>query len=119
MPPSRSGTRSPPDQRRPTAARRRRQPANCGCAVKVTFCVRGVISPLLANVALDGMERLFGAEDAQGRYVRPSGRRGLDHGVSLIRYADDLVVTAPTREALATYVIPKLNAFLGERGLKL
>jgi RNA-directed DNA polymerase len=79
----------------------------------------GPLSPLLANVALDGMERLFGAEDAQGRYVRPSGRRGLDRGVSLIRYADDLVVTAPTREVLTTYVIPKLTAFLGERGLKL
>jgi len=65
------------------------------------------------------MERLFGAEDDQGRYVRPSGRRGLDHGISLIRYADDLVVTAPTREVLATYVVPKLTAFLGERGLKL
>ena len=80
---------------------------------------RRVLSPLLANVALDGMERLFGAEDDQGRYVRPSGRRGLDHGISLIRYADDLVVTAPTREVLATYVVPKLTAFLGERGLKL
>jgi len=65
------------------------------------------------------MERLFGAEDDQGRYVRPSGRRGLDHGISLTRYADDPVVTAPTREVLATYVVPKLTAFLGERGLKL
>jgi RNA-directed DNA polymerase len=79
----------------------------------------GPLSPLLANVALDGMERLFGAEDDQGRYVRPSGRRGLDHGISLIRYADDLVVTAPTREVLATHVVPKLTTFLGERGLKL
>ncbi len=79
----------------------------------------GPLSPLLANVALDGMERLFGAEDDQGRYVRPSKRRGLDHGIGLIRYADDLVVTAPTREVLATYVVPKLTAFLGERGLKL
>jgi RNA-directed DNA polymerase len=79
----------------------------------------GPLSPLLANVALDGMERLFGAENDQGRYVRPSGRRGLDHGISLIRYADDLVVTAPTREVLATYVVPKLTAFLCERGLKL
>ena len=53
----------------------------------------GPLSPLLANVALDGMERLFGAEDAQGRYVRPSLRRGPNRGVGLIRYADDLVVT--------------------------
>ena len=79
----------------------------------------GPLSPLLANAALDGMERLFGAEDDQGRYVKPSNRRGFDRGVSLVRYADDLVVTAPTREILSTYVVPKLTVFLAERGLKL
>lgn len=79
----------------------------------------GPLSPLLANIALDGMERLFGAEDARGRYVRPSRRRSLNCGVSLIRYADDLVVTAPTRDILQTHVVPALTAFLGERGLKL
>ena len=31
----------------------------------------GIISPLLANIALDGMERLFGAERADGRHVTP------------------------------------------------
>src|ERR1700712_358882 len=86
---------------------------------EVTFCVQGVMSPLLANAALDGMERLFGAEDDRGRYVKPSNRRGFDRGVSLVRYADDLVVTAPTREILSTYVVPKLTVFLAERGLKL
>ena len=79
----------------------------------------GPLSPLLANVALDGMERLFGAEDDRGRHIRPSLRRGADRGISLVRYADDLVVTAPTREVLETYVVPKLSAFLAERGLKL
>jgi RNA-directed DNA polymerase len=79
----------------------------------------GPLSPLLANAALDGMERLFGAEDDQAHYRKPSQRCGRDRGISLIRYADDAVVTAPTREALSTYVIPKLMAFLAERGLKL
>jgi RNA-directed DNA polymerase len=79
----------------------------------------GPLSPLLANVALDGMERLFGAEDKQGRYVPPSRRRDVHRGISLVRYADDLVVTAPTREVLGTYVVPKLNTFLAERGLQL
>jgi len=85
------------------------------------FCkiVGGVLSPLLANVALDGMEWLFGAEDKRGRYVRPSLRCGSNRGISLVRYADDLVVTAPTREVLETYVVPKLAAFLAERGLQL
>jgi RNA-directed DNA polymerase len=73
----------------------------------------------LANVVLDGMERLFGAEDDQGRYVRPSQRRGDNRGISLVRYADDLVATAPTYEILSRYVIPKLTAFVGERGLRL
>ena len=79
----------------------------------------GPLSPVLANVALDGMERLFGAEDAQDRYVRPSRRHGLNRGVSLIRYADDLVVTAPTQDILLTHVVPALIGFLGERGLRL
>jgi RNA-directed DNA polymerase len=79
----------------------------------------GPLSPLLANVALDGMERLFEAEDEWGRYVRPSLRRGRNRGIGLVRYADDLVVTAPTREVLLTYVVPKLSAFLAERGLQL
>jgi RNA-directed DNA polymerase len=79
----------------------------------------GPLSPLVANVALDGMERLFGAEDKQGRHIRPNDRRGANRGISLVRYADDLVVTAPTREALETYVAPKLSAFLAERGLQL
>jgi RNA-directed DNA polymerase len=73
----------------------------------------------LANVALDGMERLFGAEDDRGRPVRPSLRRGPNHGIGLVRYADDLVVTAPSREVLERYVVPTLTTFLEERGLKL
>jgi RNA-directed DNA polymerase len=89
--------------------------------IKRKFCtiVGGVVSPLLANATLDGMERLFGAEDDQAHYRTPRQRRGRDREISLIRYADDAVVTAPTREALSTYVIPKLTAFLTERGLKL
>ncbi len=79
----------------------------------------GIASPLLANVALDGMERLFGAEDDRGRPVRPSRRHGLNRGIGLVRYADDLIVTAPSREVLEKYVVPTLTAFLEERGLKL
>jgi RNA-directed DNA polymerase len=77
----------------------------------------GVISPLLANIALDGMERLFHCEGSNGRQIPPRRRPGLDRGVSLVRYADDFVVTAPSREVLETYVKPKLEAFLAERGL--
>lgn len=79
----------------------------------------GPLSPLLANAALDGMERLFGAETASGRPIPPSQRKGRNHGISLCRYADDFVATAPTREVLEDYVIPRLTEFLKERGLTL
>jgi RNA-directed DNA polymerase len=79
----------------------------------------GVISPLLANVALDGMERLFEAECPDGRPKAPAFRKGLNKGISLIRYADDFVTTAPTREVLETYARPRLEKFLQERGLAL
>jgi len=65
--------------------------ANSPIEGEVIFCVQGEASPVLANVALDGMERLFGAEDDRGRPVRPSLRRGPNHGIGLVRYADDRV----------------------------
>ncbi len=42
-----------------------------------------------------------------------------NRGTSLCRYADHFVATAPTREVLGDYVIPRLNEFLKERGLTL
>ena len=79
----------------------------------------GVISPLLANVALDGMERLFEAEWPDGRPKAPAFRKGLNKGIAVIRYADDFVTTAPTREVLETYARPRLVEFLKQRGLAL
>lgn len=79
----------------------------------------GVLSPLLANIALDGMERLFGCENVKGQPIGPCQRKGLNKGISLIRYADDLVVIAPSRQVLAEYVLPRLTQFLAERGLVL
>lgn len=79
----------------------------------------GVISPLLANVALDGMERLFDAEYSDGRPKAPAFRKGSNRRIAAIRYADDFVITAPTREVLETYARPRVEAFLHERGLAL
>lgn len=79
----------------------------------------GVISPLLANIALDGMERLFGAETPDGRYLPPSRRKRRNKGIGLVRFADDFVVTAPSREVLEEYVAPRIVNFLRERGLTL
>jgi RNA-directed DNA polymerase len=54
----------------------------------------GVASPLLANIALDGMERLFDGEETQGNPQRPSWKTGPHKGISLIRYADGMPVQA-------------------------
>jgi len=86
---------------------------------KVGNFVGSVLSPLLANVALDGMERLFEAEGPDGRPKAPSHRKGTNKGVSVIRYADDFVITAPTREVLETYARPRMGKFLKQRGLAL
>jgi RNA-directed DNA polymerase len=78
-----------------------------------------VISPLLANIALDGLEREFGCEKPDGDPLSPASRKGVNKGINLIRYADDFVVTAPTKETLENYVIPKVEKFLSKRGLQL
>jgi RNA-directed DNA polymerase len=67
----------------------------------------GVISPLLANWTLDGMEATV-----KGLF----GRRPKVH---VIRYADDFVVVAETKEILEETVQPALQRFLAERGLRL
>jgi RNA-directed DNA polymerase len=67
----------------------------------------GIISPVLANLTLDGLERV-------AREAVP--RRSL---VNVVRYADDFVVTARTPEQLTEKIIPAINAFLAERGLEL
>ena len=67
----------------------------------------GIISPVLANLALDGLERV--AHDAV-----PD--RSL---VNVVRYADDFLVTARTPELLNEKVIPAITTFLAERGLEL
>jgi RNA-directed DNA polymerase len=67
----------------------------------------GLISPLLANLALDGMEQAAQA-------VAQAGDK-----VNFVRYADDVVVTGATRELLEQKVKPALTAFLHHRGLEL
>lgn len=73
----------------------------------------GIISPTLATLTLDGLEDHV-------RASVPLPKRGeLYPRVNLIRYADDLVATARTREILEETVIPAIAAFLEPRGLRL
>ncbi len=73
----------------------------------------GIISPVLANLALDGLE----AELAKA--FPPHRRPDRNPKVHLVRYADDFVITGSTRELLETQVRPLVEAFLAERGLRL
>ncbi len=76
----------------------------------------GIISPVLANLALDGLETRL-------REAFPRRGKGSWHGraaqVHLIRYADDFIITGNTREVLETQVKPLVESHLAERGLEL
>ena len=68
----------------------------------------GIISPLLANLALDGMQQ------AIRQAVCSKGDK-----VNFVRYADDFIVTGAAPELLEQKVKPVLTAFLAQRGLEL
>ncbi len=72
----------------------------------------GVISPLLANIALHGMEEALGVR----RILR--GRPAYNNRRSLVRYADDFVVFCESKED-AERVVDELKMWLGQRGLEL
>ncbi len=76
----------------------------------------GIASPVLANLALDGLQQQL--EDAFGRPKQINGKR-LNVKVNYIRYADDWLITGHTQEFLENEVKPMVAAFLQERGLKL
>jgi RNA-directed DNA polymerase len=67
----------------------------------------GIISPMLANMTLDGLEEAI-------RRVVPRRSR-----VNFIRYADDFIVTGKSKRLLEEIVKPAVEAFLAERGLAL
>lgn len=67
----------------------------------------GIVSPTLANIVLDGLERT----------IIESANRG--EQVHFVRYADDFVCTANSKEILETKVQPAIITFLKERGLEL
>lgn len=76
----------------------------------------GIISPVLANLALDGLETRL-------REEFPYRGKGSWHGIAaqvhLIRYADDFIITGHSREVLESKVKPLVESFLAERGLEL
>lgn len=76
----------------------------------------GIISPVLANLTLDGLEPLLRIHFP----VRGiGGSRGRAACVNMVRYADDFVITASSKELLESRVRPLVAEFLRERGLEL
>ena len=72
----------------------------------------GIISPVLANLALDGLETVALQADSRRRgNLRPK--------INVVRYADDFLITGRSQEQLEEKVLPRIAAFLGERGLRL
>lgn len=67
----------------------------------------GIASPTLANLALDGLEKIV-------QSVAKNGDK-----IHFVRYADDFICTANSKETLETKVQPAIIAFLNERGLEL
>jgi len=76
----------------------------------------GIISPTLANLTLDGLEKRLSEHFPRekwkdGRIWRPK--------VNLVRYADDFIITGVSKELLENEVRPLVELFLKERGLAL
>ncbi|KAF5415514.1 MAG: hypothetical protein C5S48_05660 [Candidatus Methanogaster sp.] len=78
----------------------------------------GIISPILANMTLDGMEKTI----ATKYHTSKSGK--IDKGnynyekVNFVRYADDFFVTANSKETTEE-IAELIKSFLKERGLEL
>lgn len=66
----------------------------------------GVVSPLLANIALNGIESIHRYKDARNVVREPS-----------IRYADDMVIILRPQDD-AEEILTRISQFLAERGLK-
>ncbi|MFM0754520.1 group II intron reverse transcriptase/maturase [Paraburkholderia strydomiana] len=75
----------------------------------------GIISPTLANVTLNGLERELVAHlGAKFGIVKAKKLK-----VNVVRYADDFVITGDSKEILESVVRPWVEAFLEVRGLQL
>ena len=69
----------------------------------------GTISPLLMNMVLDGMETAL-----KKQFPKWHGKK-----VNMVRYADDFVITAKSKEIIENEIKPFIIEFLKERGLTL
>jgi RNA-directed DNA polymerase len=73
----------------------------------------GIISPVLANMTLDGLEAFL-----YNHYPKTT-RRGGKAKLNFIRYADDFVISGSSKELLENEIQPLVEQFLQERALEL
>ncbi|MDP2217910.1 MAG: group II intron reverse transcriptase/maturase [Methanolobus sp.] len=78
----------------------------------------GIISPMLANMTLDGIESLLADKYHRGKSGKIDSDYRRKHKVNFVRYADDFIVTAKTKE-IAEDVKGLIKDFLKDRGLEL
>ena len=67
----------------------------------------GIASPTLANITIDGLENIVNRLSEKGDTIR------------FVRYADDFICTAKSKEILENKVLPAITEFLKDRGLEL
>lgn len=75
----------------------------------------GIISPILANMTLDGIQELLASKFP----IAMKNGKEIRHKINLVRYADDFIVTGDSEEILKDEVKPLIAEFLAERGLTL
>ncbi|MEX3968668.1 group II intron maturase-specific domain-containing protein [Paraburkholderia sp. EG286B] len=80
---------------------------------KVCNIVGGVISPVVANMALDGLEATVYASVGATALARQKFK------LNVIRYADDFVATCASKDVLESCVLPAIRRFMADRGLEL
>src|SRR5687768_732847 len=73
----------------------------------------GSCSPVIANWALDGLERVLKAS------ASPTTQRGRRAKGNLVRFADDFIITGSSYDLLEHEIKPLVEQFLNERGLEL
>ncbi|WP_354675259.1 group II intron reverse transcriptase/maturase [Cupriavidus alkaliphilus] len=73
----------------------------------------GVISPVIANMALDGLEAAVHASVGTSKLARSKAQ------LNVVRYADDFVVTGVSKDVLESRVLPAVRQFMAARGLEL
>jgi RNA-directed DNA polymerase len=72
----------------------------------------GIVSPVAANLTLDGLEKVL-------RERFPQLGHGRSALVNMVRYADDFIVTGRSKELLESKVKPLVTEFFKARGLEL